>query len=100
MPDQKKIGAALVSVYHKNGLDPVIRLLDSLGVTLYATGGTQEFIEKMGVGVIAVEDLTDYPSILGGRVKTLHPKVFGGILSRSDNREDIMQMEHYNIPSL
>ncbi len=100
MPDQKKISAALISVYHKEGLEPVIRLLDQLGVTLYATGGTHDFIRQLGVAVVAVEDVTDYPSILGGRVKTLHPKVFGGILSRSDNREDIMQMEHYNIPSL
>ncbi len=100
MPDQKKIGSALISVYHKDGLDPVIRMLNSFGVTLYATGGTQEFIEKMGIKVIPVEDLTDYPSILGGRVKTLHPKVFGGILSRSDNSEDVLQMENYKIPSI
>ena len=100
MPDQKKIGAALVSVYHKEGLDPVIRMLDSLGVKLYATGGTQDFIEKMGIPVIPVEDLTDYPSILGGRVKTLHPKVFGGILSRSDNNDDLLQMENFKIPSI
>jgi len=100
MPDQKKIGSALVSVYHKDGLDPVIRLLDSLGITLYATGGTQDFIQNMGINVIPVEDLTDYPSILGGRVKTLHPKVFGGILSRSDNSDDLLQMENYKIPSI
>ncbi|MDQ3050070.1 MAG: bifunctional phosphoribosylaminoimidazolecarboxamide formyltransferase/IMP cyclohydrolase [Bacteroidota bacterium] len=100
MPDQKKIVSALVSVFHKDGLDPVIRMLDSFGVTLYATGGTQEFIEKMGIKVIPVEDLTDYPSILGGRVKTLHPKVFGGILGRSENSDDVLQLENYKIPSI
>src|SRR5688572_8036412 len=100
MPDKKKISAALISVYHKEGLEPVIRLLDQLGVTIYATGGTHDYIKQLGVAVVAVEEITDYPSILGGRVKTLHPKVFGGILSRSDNREDIVQMETYNIPAI
>lgn len=100
MPDQKKIGSALISVYHKEGLDKVIRMLDSLGVTIYATGGTQDFIQSMNINVIPVEELTDFPSILGGRVKTLHPKVFGGILSRSDNSDDLLQMEHHKIPAI
>jgi phosphoribosylaminoimidazolecarboxamide formyltransferase / IMP cyclohydrolase len=99
MSDSKKIGAALVSVFHKDGLEPVIRQLADSGVKLYATGGTQDFITSLGYPVIAVEDVTDYPSILGGRVKTLHPKVFGGILRRSDNEDDLMQMEKFNIPS-
>lgn len=100
MPAQKKIGSALVSVYQKQSLEPVIRMLDLLGVTLYATGGTRDFIQKLGIAVIPVEDLTEYPSILGGRVKTLHPKVFGGILSRSDNSEDVLQLENFKIPAI
>ncbi len=100
MPDQKKIGSALISVYHKDGLAPVISKLNSLGVTIYATGGTQDFIQAMGVPVIPVEELTDFPAILGGRVKTLHPKVFGGILSRSDNSDDLLQMENHKIPAI
>ena len=100
MPDQKKITSALVSVYHKDGLEPVIRLLDTMGVKLYATGGTQDFIEQLSIPVIPVESVTDYPSILGGRVKTLHPKVFGGILGRSENSDDLVQLETYNIPPI
>ena len=100
MSSSKKINSALISVYHKNGLAPVIEALHALGVTLYATGGTQTFIEDMKIPVVPVEDLTAYPSILGGRVKTLHPKIFGGILSRRANAEDIAQIEEYEIPEL
>lgn len=100
MSSSKKIKSALISVYHKNGLAPVIEALHALGVTLYATGGTQTFIEEMKIPVVPVEDLTAYPSILGGRVKTLHPKIFGGILSRRANAEDIAQIEEYEIPEL
>ncbi|MBL0341572.1 MAG: bifunctional phosphoribosylaminoimidazolecarboxamide formyltransferase/IMP cyclohydrolase [Bacteroidetes bacterium] len=100
MPDQNKIGSALISVYHKDGLAPIIELLHKLGVVIYATGGTQDFITAMGVPVVAVENITDYPSILGGRVKTLHPKVFGGILGRRENSEDLLQLENYKIPAI
>lgn len=96
----KKIKAALVSVYYKDGLDELIRILHQQGVTLYSTGGTQAFIEKLGIPVIPVEDLTAYPSILGGRVKTLHPKVFGGILARRDNPGDQAELEQYAIPEI
>ena len=96
----KKIHSALISVYHKNNLEPIIKLLHSHGVQLYSTGGTQKFIEEAGIPVTPVEDLTSYPSILGGRVKTLHPKVFGGILSRRDHPGDIDQMSEYEIPSI
>ena len=85
----KKIKTALVSVYHKTNLDEIILMLDKLGVKLISTGGTQKFIEELGVKVTPVESLTDYPSILGGRVKTLHPKIFGGILARMDNHSDL-----------
>jgi phosphoribosylaminoimidazolecarboxamide formyltransferase / IMP cyclohydrolase len=87
-------------VFHKDGLEPIIRELDRLGVHLYSTGGTQEFIEGLGVKVTPVEDLTTYPSILGGRVKTLHPKVFGGILGRRDLESDVAQLEEYSIPPI
>jgi phosphoribosylaminoimidazolecarboxamide formyltransferase/IMP cyclohydrolase len=97
---QKRIHSALVSVFHKDGLEPIIRELDRLGVHLYSTGGTQEFIEGLGVKVTPVEDLTTYPSILGGRVKTLHPKVFGGILGRRDLESDVAQLEEYSIPPI
>ncbi|HAV28930.1 MAG TPA: bifunctional phosphoribosylaminoimidazolecarboxamide formyltransferase/IMP cyclohydrolase PurH, partial [Saprospirales bacterium] len=80
----RKIKSALISVFHKDGLDEIINLLDQYDVTIYSTGGTQKFIESHGVKVERVEDLTSYPSILDGRVKTLHPKVFGGILARRD----------------
>ncbi|HBR55549.1 MAG TPA: bifunctional phosphoribosylaminoimidazolecarboxamide formyltransferase/IMP cyclohydrolase PurH, partial [Flavobacteriaceae bacterium] len=80
MSDTRKISSALISVFHKDGLEPIVKKLDELGVMIYSTGGTQKFINDLGVNVIPVEDVTDYPSILGGRVKTLHPKVFGGIL--------------------
>ena len=96
----KKINAALISVFYKENLAPIVKLLDSYGVKLYSTGGTQKFIEEQGVNVTAVEDLTSYPSILGGRVKTLHPKVFGGILSRRDHAEDQKQVQEYEIPPI
>lgn len=96
----KKIHSALVSVYYKDHLDPIIKLLHGHGVTLFSTGGTQKFIEDLGIPCTAVEDLTSYPSILGGRVKTLHPKVFGGILARRENESDLGQMKEYDIPSI
>ena len=97
---QKKIKAALISVYNKDNLMPVISLLHKHGVVLYSTGGTKQFIEEAGIPVISVESVTGYPSILGGRVKTLHPKVFGGILSRRDNPTDGEQIKSYEIPSI
>src|SRR4029079_4208760 len=96
----KKIQSALISVFYKDGLEPIVKKLSELGITIYSTGGTQVFIEKMGVQVVPVEDLTTYPSILGGRVKTLHPSVFGGILGRRDNETDVQEMKEYNIPEL
>jgi phosphoribosylaminoimidazolecarboxamide formyltransferase/IMP cyclohydrolase len=96
----KKINAALISVYYKDNLAPIIRLLEQYGVQIYSTGGTQKFIEEQGAKVTAVEDLTGYPSILGGRVKTLHPKVFGGILARREHAEDQQQVQEYEIPSI
>lgn len=87
-------------MFHKDGLEPIVRELDRLGVHLYSTGGTQQFIEGLGVAVTPVEDLTTYPSILGGRVKTLHPKVFGGILGRRDLAADVAQLEEYDIPPI
>lgn len=94
-----RIKSALISVYHKDGLEPIIRELDRLGVTIYSTGGTQAFIEKQGGSVRAVEDLTSYPSILDGRVKTLHPKVFGGILARREAAHQD-QLAQYEIPEI
>ena len=96
----KKIKTALVSVYHKDGLDEIVKKLHAEGVKLLSTGGTQAFIEGLGVPCQKVEDLTTYPSILGGRVKTLHPKVFGGILARRDNEGDQEQMKQYDIPEI
>jgi len=96
----KKITSALISVYHKDNLEPIIKLLHENGVQLFSTGGTQKFIEEAGIPVTPVEELTSYPSILGGRVKTLHPKVFGGILSRRDHDGDTEQMKEYEIPSI
>lgn len=96
----KKIQAALISVFYKDGLEPVVNALHKLGITIYSTGGTQTFIEKLGVPVVPVEDLTTYPSILGGRVKTLHPSVFGGILGRRDNETDVQEMKQYKIPEI
>ncbi|UMB62072.1 bifunctional phosphoribosylaminoimidazolecarboxamide formyltransferase/IMP cyclohydrolase [Lutibacter sp. A80] len=100
MTTTKKAASALISVFHKDGLEPIVKKLNSLGVTIYSTGGTESFIKDLGIDVIPVEDLTSYPSILGGRVKTLHPKVFGGILSRRDNESDISQLKEYKIPEL
>ncbi len=97
---QKKIQSALISVYHKDELAPLVQLLNQHGVQLYSTGGTQQFIEEQGISVTAVEDLTGYPSILGGRVKTLHPKVFGGILHRRDHADDQAQVAEYEIPPI
>ena len=85
MEEAKKISTALISVFHKDGLDQILKMLDEQGVKFLSTGGTRAFIESLGYECEAVEDLTGYPSILGGRVKTLHPKVFGGILNRRDN---------------
>lgn len=96
----KKIKSALISVFHKDGLDEIVKTLDAQGVTIYSTGGTQSFIEGLGIDVVAVEDLTGYPSILGGRVKTLHPKVFGGILNRRDHESDQKTIAEYDIPSI
>ena len=100
MSDNKRMKTALVSVFHKDGLDEIITTLHKEGVQLLSTGGTQEFIESLGVPCQRVEDLTGYPSILGGRVKTLHPKVFGGILGRRDNEGDQVQMVNYEIPEI
>lgn len=96
----KKIQSALISVFYKDGLEPVVQQLHELGITIYSTGGTQSFIEKMNIPVVPVENLTTYPSILGGRVKTLHPSVFGGILGRRDNETDVREMEQYKIPQI
>lgn len=98
--EERKIKNALISVFNKDGLEPVVRKLDELGVNIYSTGGTQTFIEDLAIKVNRVEDLTSYPSILGGRVKTLHPKVFGGILSRRALTSDQQQLTEYEIPEL
>ncbi len=100
MTRKKRIKNALISVFDKTGLDAIVHTLNAQGVTIYSTGGTQSFIESLGVPVERVEDLTSYPSILGGRVKTLHPKIFGGILSRRDHEEDQAQTAAYEIPDL
>ncbi len=100
MSGTKRIGSALLSVYHKDGLEPIVRALHRLGVTMYSTGGTQAFVEGLGLPVVPVEELTSYPSILGGRVKTLHPKVFGGILGRRGSESDTAQLEEYAIPTI
>ncbi len=94
----KKITSALISVYYKDRLDEIVKRLNDLGVTIYSTGGTLKFINDLGVNAIAVEDLTGFPEILGGRVKTLHPKVFGGILARRDNPNDSLQLAQHDIP--
>jgi len=100
MAIQKQISSALVSVFSKEGLDRIVKKLHDLGVSIYSTGGTRAFIEELGIPVTAVEDLTSYPSILGGRVKTLHPKVFGGILARRELKDDIEQLAKYAIPEI
>ena len=100
MDNSKKIQTALISVFSKEGLAPVVQKLHEQGVKIYSTGGTEKFISDLGIAVTAVEDITEYPSILGGRVKTLHPKVFGGILNRQDNVNDVKEMAQYAIPQL
>ena len=100
MSATKKIKTALVSVYHKEGLDEILAKLHEEGVEFLSTGGTRQFIESLGFPCKAVEDLTSYPSILGGRVKTLHPKVFGGILARREEEGDRAQMAEYAIPEI
>jgi phosphoribosylaminoimidazolecarboxamide formyltransferase/IMP cyclohydrolase len=96
----KTINTALISVFNKDGLDEMLHALAQAGVKFLSTGGTQAFIQSQGYECDAVEDLTGYPSILGGRVKTLHPKVFGGILSRRDNSYDCAQVKQYDIPAI
>ncbi|WP_418634745.1 IMP cyclohydrolase, partial [Segatella sp.] len=98
--ETKKIKTALVSVFHKDGLDELLAKLNEEGVKFLSTGGTQKFIESLGYECEKVEEVTTYPSILGGRVKTLHPKIFGGILARRDNEGDQEQMKEYKIPSI
>src|SRR5215216_521613 len=100
MTMNKRIRTALISVFYKDGLGPILKLLSALDVVIYSTGGTQQFIEGLGINVIPVENLTSYPSILGGRVKTLHPSVFGGILGRRNNETDVQEMKEYNIPEI
>ena len=98
MAGKKQIKTALISVFHKDGLEDLLKKLHEEGVKFLSTGGTQEFIESLGYECQKVEEVTSYPSILGGRVKTLHPKIFGGILSRRDNADDQAQMKEYDIP--
>lgn len=100
MAETKKIRTALISVFHKDGLDDVLLQLDKAGVTFLSTGGTAQYIQSQGYKCVKVEDVTSYPSILGGRVKTLHPKIFGGILGRRDNGGDREQMRRYGIPDI
>ncbi len=97
---QKKIQSALISVFYKDGLEKIVAQLQKNGVTIYSTGGTQHFIEKLGVSCVPVESLTSYPSILGGRVKTLHPSVFGGILGKRNDDIHLAEMKQYNIPEM
>ncbi|HCC72119.1 MAG TPA: bifunctional phosphoribosylaminoimidazolecarboxamide formyltransferase/IMP cyclohydrolase PurH, partial [Bacteroidales bacterium] len=94
----KKIRSALLSVYYKEGLEKIVKKLDELGIKIISTGGTHKFISDLGIQAEKVEDITSYPSILGGRVKTLHPKIFGGILARTSNKSDIKQLDEYDIP--
>ncbi|MFT4830861.1 MAG: phosphoribosylaminoimidazolecarboxamide formyltransferase/IMP cyclohydrolase [Psychroserpens sp.] len=100
MSTTKKATSALISVFHKDGLAPIVQKLNELGITIYSTGGTENFIKELGLDVVPVEDVTSYPSILGGRVKTLHPKVFGGILNRQDHQGDQEQLKEFDIPQL
>ncbi|QQU02878.1 bifunctional phosphoribosylaminoimidazolecarboxamide formyltransferase/IMP cyclohydrolase [Myroides odoratus] len=100
MNTTKKIQSALISVFSKDGLEPIVRELHKNEVTIYSTGGTETFIKDLGIPVVPVEDITSYPSILGGRVKTLHPKIFGGILNRQDHEGDIQQMKEFEIPQI
>jgi phosphoribosylaminoimidazolecarboxamide formyltransferase / IMP cyclohydrolase len=96
----KKIQSALISVFYKDGLEPIVTQLDKLGVRLISTGGTKAFIEGLGIPCTGAEELTSYPSILGGRVKTLHPSIFGGILGRREEKQDLLEMKEYNIPEI
>ena len=100
MSSVKKASSALISVFHKDGLEPIVKKFQELGITIYSTGGTEKFIKDLGIDVVPVEDVTSYPSILGGRVKTLHPKVFGGILNRQDNESDVAQLAEFEIPQI
>ena len=100
MSTTKTIQSALISVFSKDGLEPIVRKLHEQNVTLYSTGGTEDFIKNLGIPVVPVEDITSFPEILGGRVKTLHPKIFGGILNRQDNESDVQQMKEFNIPQI
>jgi len=100
MNTTKTIQSALISVFDKDGLEPIVRKLHDHNVTIYSTGGTEDFIKNLGIPVVPVEDVTSYPSILGGRVKTLHPKIFGGILNRQDHEGDVQQMKEYEIPQI
>jgi phosphoribosylaminoimidazolecarboxamide formyltransferase / IMP cyclohydrolase len=97
---EKKIQSALISVFYKDGIDILAKTLVANGVTIYSTGGTQQYLEDLGIACIGVETVTNYPSILGGRVKTLHPKMFGGILARRENEQDIKEMAEYEIPEI
>jgi len=96
MSQKKRIKSALISVFNKEGLAPVVKKLNQQGVTIFSTGGTQKFINDLGITVVPAEEITEYPSILGGRVKTLHPKIFGGILNRQDNPQDIDEMDAFS----
>lgn len=100
MAETKQLKTALISVFHKDGLEELLAKLNSEGVKFLSTGGTQEFIESLGYACQKVEEVTTYPSILGGRVKTLHPKIFGGILARRANEGDQQQMQEYDIPAI
>ena len=100
MAEKRKIRTALISVFHKDGLEDILAKLNEEGVKFLSTGGTQQFIESLGYNCQKVEDVTTYPSILGGRVKTLHPKIFGGILARRANTADQEQMKEYEIPTI
>ncbi len=96
----KKIKSVLISVFNKNGLEPLVRLLNKNGVVIYSTGGTETYIKSLGINVVPVESITEYPSILGGRVKTLHPKVFGGILNRREVEQDQNEVRDFEIPQI
>ncbi|WP_417197022.1 bifunctional phosphoribosylaminoimidazolecarboxamide formyltransferase/IMP cyclohydrolase [Bizionia sp.] len=100
MSTTKTIKSALISVFSKDGLAPIVKTLHQQNVTIYSTGGTEKFIKDLGIPVVPVEDVTSYPSILGGRVKTLHPKVFGGILNRQNNTSDVAELAEFNIPQI
>jgi len=100
MSNNKTIKSALISVFSKDGLAPIVQKLNEQGVTIYSTGGTQKFINDLGIKVVPAEDITSYPSILGGRVKTLHPKIFGGILNRQDNAQDVAELAEFDIPQI